>query len=169
MLWVQFALQHTQTFHGWIRVKDKSILFLCYIDDVFMVWTKSEKIAEWFYDWTEPKHPSVKSDHEFDSKQIQFLDILAYIDQQNKLQATLFWNQLTVKSSLIQNQNILTHLKSILYGKALRIQVISSTFQDYHSHSRKLIEKFVGSQQQTQIIDQLNRKQLLHQQKWNDK
>ena len=110
VLWVQFALQHTQTFHGCIRVKDKSILFLCYIDDVFMVWTKSEKIAEWCYDWTEPKHPSVKSNHEFDSKQIQFLDILAYIDQQNKLQATLFWNQLTVKSTLIQNQNILTHL-----------------------------------------------------------
>ena len=24
-------------------IKDKSILFLCYIDDIFMVWTKSEK------------------------------------------------------------------------------------------------------------------------------
>ena len=24
-------------------IKDKSILFLCYVDDIFMVWAKSEK------------------------------------------------------------------------------------------------------------------------------
>ena len=51
-----------------------------------------------------------------------------------------------------------------------------STFQDYHCHSRKLIEQFVDKRykkdvviQQIQKVDQLDRKQLLHQQKRHDK
>ena len=36
------------------------------------------------------KHPSIKFDYKFDCKQIEFLDTLVYIDQQNKLQTTLF-------------------------------------------------------------------------------
>ena len=35
-------------------------------------------------------HPSAKIDNKFDCKQIEFLDTLVYIDQQNKLQNTLF-------------------------------------------------------------------------------
>ena len=37
------------------------------------------------------KHLSMKFDYKFDCKQIEFLDTLVYIDQQNKLQTTLFW------------------------------------------------------------------------------
>ena len=51
-----------------------------------------------------------------------------------------------------------------------------STFQDYRSHSRKLIEKFFNKRykkdvviQQVWKVDQLDRKQLLHQQKRHDK
>ena len=36
------------------------------------------------------KHPSIKFDYKFDCKQIESLDNLVYIDQQNKLQTTLF-------------------------------------------------------------------------------
>ena len=62
--------------------------------------------------------------------------------------------------------------KSLSYGQVLQTQRICSTFQEYHSHSRKLIEQFVDKgykkdvvTQQIQKVDQLDRKQLLHQQK----
>ena len=71
-------------------IKDKSILFLRYIDDIFMVWTKSEKQLKDFMSELNQKHPSIKFDYKFDCKQIEFLDTLVYIDQQNKLQTTLF-------------------------------------------------------------------------------
>ena len=65
--------------------------------------------------------------------------------------------------------------KSIPYSQALRIRRICSTFQEYHSHSRKLIEQFVNKgykkdvvTQPIQKVDQLDRKQLLHQQKRHD-
>ena len=66
--------------------------------------------------------------------------------------------------------------KSIPYSQALWIRQICSTFQEYHSHSRKLIEQFVNKgykkdvvTQQIQKVDHLNQKQLLHQQKHHNK
>ena len=66
--------------------------------------------------------------------------------------------------------------KSIPYSQALRIRPMCSTFQKYHSHSRKFIEQFINKgykqdvvTQQIQKVDQLDRKQLLHQQKRHDK
>ena len=71
-------------------IKDKSILFLCYIDDIFIVWTKSEKQLKDFMSELNQKHPSVNFDYKFDCKQIEFLGTLVYIDQQNELETTLF-------------------------------------------------------------------------------
>ena len=69
-------------------IKDKSILFLRYID-IFMVWTKSEKQLKDFMSELNQKHPSIKFHYRFHCKQIEFLNTLVYIDQQNKLQTTL--------------------------------------------------------------------------------
>ena len=55
-----------------------------------MVWTKYEKQLKDFMSELNQKHLSMKFDHKFDCKQIEFLDTLVYIDQQNKLQTTLF-------------------------------------------------------------------------------
>ena len=38
-------------------IKDKSIFFLRYIDDVFMVWTKSEKQLKDFMSKLNQRHP----------------------------------------------------------------------------------------------------------------
>ena len=66
--------------------------------------------------------------------------------------------------------------KSIPDSQALPIWRICSTFQDYQSHSRKLIELFFNKGykkdvviQEIQKLDQLSRKQLLYQQKRHDK
>ena len=142
-------------------IKDKSILFLRYIDDIFMVWTKSEKQLKYFMSELNQKHSSIKFDYKFDCKEIEFLDTLVHIDQ----------NFLNAKSERPYSLK-----KSIPYSQALRIRRIFSTFQEYHSHSRKLIEQFVKKgykkdvvTQQIQKIDQIDRKQLLHQQKRHDK
>ena len=49
-------------------IKDKSILFLCYIDDIFMVWTKSEKELKDFMTELNQKHPPINFDYKFDCK-----------------------------------------------------------------------------------------------------
>ena len=125
-------------------IKHKPILFLRYIDDIFMVWTKSEKQLKDFMSELNKKHSSLKFDFEFVCKRIEFLHTLVYINQQNKLQTTLFQ-----KSSNRQNfvnaksEHPYPLNKSIPYCQTLRIRRICSTFQDYHSHPRKLNEQFV--------------------------
>ena len=57
----------------YLLIKDKSILFLRYID-IFMVWTKSEKQLKDFLSELNQKHPSTKFDYKFDCKQIEPLD-----------------------------------------------------------------------------------------------
>ena len=42
--------------------KDKSILFLRFIDDIFMVWTISDKQLKHFMRELNQKHPSIKFD-----------------------------------------------------------------------------------------------------------
>ena len=134
-------------------IKDKSILFLCYIDDIFIVWTKSEKQLKDFMSELNQKHPSIKFDYKFDCKQIEFLDTLVYIDQQNKLQTILFQkssdrqNFLNAKSELPYSLK-----KSIPYSQALRIRRIWLTFQEYHSHSRKIIKQFVNRGYRKDVI-----------------
>ena len=104
-----------------------------------------QKQVKTFMSELNQKHPSIKFDYKFDCQQIEFLDTLVYIDEQNKLQTTLFQ-----KSSDRQNffnaksEHLHSLKKSIPYSQALRIRRICSTFQDYHSHSRKHIEQFVN-------------------------
>ena len=148
-------------------IKDKSILFLRYIDDTFMVWTKSGKQLKDLMSELNQKHSSVRFDHKFHCKQIEFLDTLIYVDQQNKVKTNLFLKSSNVKTFLSEHPYPLK--KSIPYCQALRIRRICSTFQDYHSHSRKLIEQFVNKGckinvviQQIQKVDQLDRKHLLN-------
>ena len=55
-----------------------------------MVWTKTEKQFKNFISELNQKHLSIMFDYKFDCKQTEFLDILVYIDEQNKLQTNLF-------------------------------------------------------------------------------
>ena len=59
--------------------KDKLILFLRYTDDIFMIWTKSEKQLKDFMSELNQKHPykhPSKFDYKFDCKQIELVDTL---------------------------------------------------------------------------------------------
>ena len=62
-------------------IKDKSILFLRYIDDIFMVWSKSEKQTKDLISELNQKHSPKMFDYKFDFKKIEFLNTLIYIDQ----------------------------------------------------------------------------------------
>ena len=48
-------------------IKDKSILFLRYIDDILVVWIKSEKQLKNFMSELNQKHPSIKFDYKLNA------------------------------------------------------------------------------------------------------
>ena len=90
------------------------------------------------------KHPSAKFDYKFESKRTEFPDTLVYKDQQNKLQTTIFRKSIDRQNYFnTKSENPYSLKKSVLYSQVLQIRRVCSTFQDHHSHSRKLTELFV--------------------------
>ena len=71
--------------HIYLFIKQISMLYLIFIDDMFMIWTKSENERKIFL-----KHPSIKFDFKYSKNKIEFLDTLVYIDQHQKLQTSLY-------------------------------------------------------------------------------
>ena len=55
------------------------------------------------------KHSSIRFDHKFHCKQIEFVDTLIYIEQQNKVKTNLFLKSSDVKTFLMGNRSIRTH------------------------------------------------------------
>ena len=84
-----------------------SVLYLRFIDDIFMIWTKSENELENFIKDLNTKHPSIKFDFKYSKDKIEILDTLVYIDQHKyqKLQTTLYKKQQSLKIAYIRTLN----------------------------------------------------------------
>ena len=64
-------------------IKNKSVIYLSYIDDIFMVWIKSECELRQFMNEINEKHQTPKK------KNTEFMDTLVYISSNNRFQTTL--------------------------------------------------------------------------------
>ena len=93
-------------------IKNKSSSYLRFIDDVFMVWTRSENKLTSFINEINKKHHSIKFDFKFSKEKIVFVDTLVYKKHNNRLQAT-FASQLTCKIISKQNLDIYFHCKRV--------------------------------------------------------
>ena len=67
-------------------IKDKYISHLCFIDDIFVVWTKSKNHLQPFINQINKKHHSIKFDFKYFKQQSEFLDTLIYKTHSNRLQ-----------------------------------------------------------------------------------
>ena len=71
-------------------IKNKSSSYLRFIDDIFMVWTKSENELKSFINEINKKHHSIKFDFKNFKEKIEFLGTLVYKDHNNYLQTRLY-------------------------------------------------------------------------------
>ena len=146
------------------------MLYLRFIDDIFMIWTKSENELKIFMKDLNTKHTSINFDFKYSKDKIEFLDTLFYIDQHQKLQTALYQNPTDSQNYLYANSKHSYSLrKNIPYGQALTIKRICLTFQKYVKHSRALIAKFVDKgydertiKTQIESLDHLERSSLLN-------
>ena len=130
--------------HIYPLIKNKSAIYLRYIDDIFMVWTKPENELKHFINEINQKHQSIKFDFKFSKESIEFLDTLVYIDSKNRLQTTLYKKPTDCQNYLhAKSAHPFSLKKSIPYSQALRIKCICSTFEEYRKHSQDLIKRFV--------------------------
>ena len=142
MPWVQSVLQHTQIF-SWHNlksniypyIKNKSILYLRYIDDIFMIWTGTKQELLIFLENLSSKHKTIKFEHNISHSKISFLDTLIYKDKNNTLQTTHYRKPTDQQSYLHALSDHPKSLKrSIPYSQALMIKTIWSILTEYKKH-----------------------------------
>ena len=65
-------------------------LYLCYIDNIFMIWTGTKLQFEQFITHLNQQHPSIKFTYKISNEAAEFLDTTVYIDKNNQLQTKLY-------------------------------------------------------------------------------
>ena len=108
--------------HIYPLIKKKSAIYLRYIDNIFMVWTKSKSELKHFMNEINKKHQSIKFYFKLSKESLEFLDTLVYIDSKNRLQTTLYKKPIDCQNYLYAKSAHLFSLeKSVPYSQALRI------------------------------------------------
>ena len=71
--------------------KFKPFLWLCYLDDIFCLWTEGVDKLKEFFNYLNEFHPSIKFTMEYSEKEINFLDVLVTkSDSGEKLCSSLY-------------------------------------------------------------------------------
>ena len=112
--------------HIYNRIKNKSMLYLRFIDDIFFIWTSTEKELQQFIKEINQVHESIKFTAEFSRKEINFLDTTIY-KRGNHLH-TKSYKKPTDRSSYLHHLSYHPYSmkKSIPYGQALRLRRINT-------------------------------------------
>ncbi len=122
-------------------------MFYCrYIDDIFLISTSTEENFNNFITQLNTKHDSIKFDHEISKTSISFLDTRIYIDNDRKIQTTLF-KKLTDTDNYVHYQSSHPwHLKdSPPYSQALRIKHVCSKDIEFDKNCTELKNSFSKS------------------------
>ena len=108
------------------RIKDKSLQYLRYIDDIFMIWTGTPEELTSFASEINQVHPSIKFTFENSLTEINFLDTTVY--RQNYQLLTKVYRKPTDRSMYLHSNSYHpSNLKrNIPYGQALRMKKICS-------------------------------------------
>ena len=71
-------------------IRNATTFYLRYIDDIILIWTKSENELLTFSEKLNQQHPSIKFEMKYSKDKIEFLDTLIYKDKNNNIQTTLY-------------------------------------------------------------------------------
>ena len=154
--------------HIYPYIKEKSLLYLRYIDDIFMIWkgTKVELIT--FIKELNEKHKTIKFDFQISPRKIVFLDAMLYKDENNNIQTTLYCKPTDQQAFLHAKSEHPRSLKnSIPYSQALRLKTICSTSTEFDKNCAIIKQKFLDRQykeealdEQIKKVDRIERKEL---------
>ena len=103
-------------------IRNAPTLYLRYIDDIILIWTKSENELLTFFEKLTQQHPSMKFEMKYSKHKIEFLNTLIYNNKNNNIQTTLC-KKPTDRQNYIHSK--LAHpfslKKNIGYSQALRL------------------------------------------------
>ena len=125
-------------------ITNATTLYLRYIDDIILTWTKSENELPTFFEKLNQQHPSINFEMKYSEDKVEFLDTLIYKGKNNNIQTTLYI-KLTDSQNYIHSKSAhpFSVRKSIAYSQALRLKRICSTTGEYEKHTVNLTKQLL--------------------------
>ena len=146
------------------------LIWLRYIDDIFLVWDKGRDSLVEFLDHLNTCHHSIKFTSDISDTTINFLDTSVHIDDDRKLYTDLYCKPTDSHNYLLYDSAHPSHLKrSLPYSQLLRVRRICSKLTDFDRNSLMICKHFQRRNYPMEIIEEalirtrrLNRDELLH-------
>jgi hypothetical protein len=130
------------------------LVYLRYIDDIFIVWTGSREHLSLFISKFNEFHPSIKFSHNVSSQSISFLDVLVTLGGDNKFKTSLYKKPTDNPCYVHFTSDHPRHVpRSLPYSLALRCQRICSDPTDAKNELTNLKEKFAARGYPTQLLN----------------
>ena len=122
----------------------KPLIWLRFIDDIFMIWTHGEDKLEEFITYLNGIHPTIKFTSEHSYTHISFLDTTVKINYSRELYTTLY--EKPTDTHLYLHYTSAHHAPSKTkgpYGQFLRLRRICTYDEDFQENSEKLITYYM--------------------------
>ena len=124
------------------NIKNKTMLYARYIDDIFFIWTGSKKELQTFFQHLNAVHSTIKFDCKTSTESINFLDTVVQITEQREITTKLYKKPTDEQPFLHQKSYHPNFTKtSIAYSQALRIRRICNRDEDFEAEIDLLIKK----------------------------
>ena len=140
-------------------ITEDCLYYARYIDDIFFIYTGSQAKLDTFITHLNTLHNSIKFDLCSSTHSIAFLDTLVYIDNNRKLQTTLYTKPTDTHSYLHFHSAHPRHLKiNLPFSQALRIRRICSEDNELTKNMNNLITNFTMRGYKQQKVKELTLK-----------
>ena len=150
---------HFEETHIYPLISEDCLYYARYIDDIFFIYTGGQAKLDTFITHLNTLHNSIKFDLCSSTHSIAFLDTLVYIDNNRKLQTTLYTKPTDTHSYLHFRSAHPWHLKiNLPLSQALRIRRICSEDSELTKNMDKLITHFTTRGYKHQTVRELTLK-----------
>ena len=123
-------------------IQNLSILYLRYIDDLFLIWTGTKEQFKDFVTNLNSQHPTIKYSYQISDKSIDFLDTTVYI-KNRRLHTTIFTKPTDKQNYLhYKSEHPLPLKNNIPFGQILRIKRICSEALEFLKNCTKIMSRF---------------------------
>ena len=136
-------MAHFEETYIYPRIKGKSLLYLRYIDDIFLIWKGSRLELVNFINEINSVHKTIKFEVDFSKTKVNFLDTTVTMTS-NHILTTSLYQKPTDRHNFLHQKSYHppSTKKSLPYSQALRIKKICSVKEDFISGIEKLKKQF---------------------------
>ena len=140
------------------RIRAFTLLYIRYIDDLFMIWKGSEKELLKFLKEINEVHPTIKFEYKYSRKKVDFLDTAVSFSGR-KLKTTLYTKPTDRKAYLHgKSYHPKSTKEAIAYSQATRLRRICTEKEDFEIHAKKLMNDLTNrGYRKEKVSEDINR------------